>query len=369
MAPKRGLGRGLNMLIPSGDGNPKNDEQKKSTNALNGNKNTSGNEGKTDVNQETKKGSTSSENTESQNDKNDNHKNGIEQSGTGNRTSSTSSTKSKKKESKDKVGDILEIDIQKIEPNHAQPRTVFDEDAIEELADSVKQFGVLQPLLVQKRDGFYEIIAGERRWRAAKKAGLKKLPVIVREYDERETLKISLIENIQREGLNAIEEAKAYEQLKKEYGLKQDEIAQSVSKSRTVITNTMRLLKLDDRVQKMILDNLISSGHGRTLLSLENKEQQFELATKILDENISVRETEKMVKHILEHKEEKDDVDEEKQDARDEMMSFFENRMKEIIGSKVTIKEKKNNKGRIEIEYYSKDELERIIDMIQSIEH
>ncbi len=311
MAIKKGLGRGLDLLIPS-DGTPKEKPAKERTTVQ-----------------------------------------------------KAKTTNPKETKPKDKIEDIIEVDIQKVEPNRSQPRTAFDEDAIEELSDSIKQFGVLQPLLVQKKNDYYEIIAGERRWRASKKAGLKKIPVIVRKYDEEETLKISLIENVQREDLNAIEEAKAYEVLKKQYGLKQDEIAASVSKSRTAITNTMRLLKLDERVQKMILENLISSGHGRTLLGLNDKDKQYELALKILDENISVRDTEKLVKKTLEA--ESDEPKEEPQ-KKDEMVTFFENRMKEIIGSKVSIKEKKNNKGKIEIEYYSKDELERIIDLIQSIQ-
>ena len=193
---------------------------------------------------------------------------------------------------------ILTLSIHDVEPNRNQPRKQFDEDAIEELADSIKQYGVIQPLIVQKKDKYYEIIAGERRWRACKKAGLKEVPVIIKNYDEKETLKISLIENLQREDLNPIEEAKAYEQLYNTYGLKQDEIAASVSKSRTAITNIMRLLKLDERVQNMVIENLISSGHGRTLLSIDDGDVQYQLAEKILDENLSVREAEKLVKTV-----------------------------------------------------------------------
>ena len=258
----------------------------------------------------------------------------------------------------------IQVDIKKIEPNRNQPRKQFDEDVIEELAESIKQFGVIQPLIVKKRGEYYEIIAGERRWRASKKAGLKKVPVIIKEYDDKEILKISLIENLQREDLNPIEEAQAYQKLQEEYGLKQDEIASSVSKSRTAITNTMRLLRLDERVQKMIMDNLITSGHGRTIIPIEDKKLQYETACKILDENLSVREAEQLVKRLLEHKEKR--KEEEPQNV--EMYHFFEERMKDILGSKVTIKNKKNNKGRIEIEYYSEDELERIIDLIQSIQ-
>lgn len=261
----------------------------------------------------------------------------------------------------------VEIDIRKIEPNRNQPRKQFDEDAIEELAESIKQFGVIQPLIVKKKGDYYEIIAGERRWRASKKAGLKKVPVIIKNYDEKEILKISLIENLQREDLNPIEEAQAYQKLKEDYGLKQDEIAASVSKSRTAITNTMRLLKLDERVQKMVMDNLISSGHGRTIIPIEDKELQYETACKILDENLSVREAEQLVKKLLERKPDKEKKEEESQQNA-EMFHYFEGRMKDILGSKVTIKNKKNNKGRIEIEYYSAEELERIIDLIQSIQ-
>lgn len=302
MAIKKGLGRGLDMLIPKEDTNSRMDESKREES--------------------------------SQAEEND-------------------------------IKYDVEIDIRKIEPNREQPRKQFDEDAIEELAESIKQFGVIQPLIVKKKHDYYEIIAGERRWRASKKAGLKKVPVIIKEYDDREILKISLIENLQREDLNPIEEAQAYQKLQEEYGLKQDEIAASVSKSRTAITNTMRLLKLDERVQKMVMDNLISSGHGRTLIPVEDKEMQYETACKIMDENLSVREAEQLVKKILNHKEE--DKKEEKQTERNEMFHFFETRMKDILGSKVTIKNRKNNKGRIEIEYYSEDELERLIDLIQSI--
>lgn len=255
------------------------------------------------------------------------------------------------------------IDINQIEPNREQPRKLFDEDSIEELADSIKQFGVIQPLIVQKKDNYYEIIAGERRWRASKKAGLKEIPVIIRKYDDKEVLKISLIENLQREDLNPIEEAKAYQKLKEEYKLKQDEIASSVSKSRTAITNTMRLLKLNDKIQKMIMDNLISSGHGRTLLPIEDKELQYQIAVKIMDEGLSVRESERLVKKIIETK---DQSSEAKQESNP-MLELYEGKMKDVLGTKVRIKNKKNNKGKIEIEYYSSDELERIIDMIQNI--
>ena len=274
---------------------------------------------------------------------------------------------SKKEPEKKSEYDMM-VPINQIEPNRNQPRKQFDEDAIEELADSIKQFGVIQPLIVKKRENYYEIIAGERRWRASKKAGIKKVPVIVKDYDENEILKISLIENLQREDLNPIEEALAYQQLKSEYGLKQDEIATSISKSRTAITNTMRLLKLDERVQKMVMDNLITSGHGRTLIPIEDKEVQYQTAVKIMDEGLSVREAERIVKKMLEEKKQDKEEPSLEQQEEQRYLSFFEGKMKDILGSKVTIKNKKNQKGKIEIEYYSKDELERIIDLIQSIQ-
>lgn len=257
------------------------------------------------------------------------------------------------------------IDINLIEPNRNQPRKQFEEDAIEELADSIKKFGVIQPLIVKEKNGYYEIIAGERRWRASKKAGLKKIPVIIRDYDENEVLKISLIENLQREDLNPIEEATAYQQLRDEYHLKQDEIAESVSKSRTAITNTMRLLKLDERVQKMIMDNLISSGHGRTLIPIEDKEIQYQTSIKILDDGLSVRDSERLVKTILNNKNQKQGDD--KDSKENPMIQMYEGRIKDILGTKVKIKHRKNNKGKIEIEYYSAEELERLIDLMQSI--
>lgn len=262
------------------------------------------------------------------------------------------------------------VSINEIEPNVNQPRKQFDEDSLDELAESIKQYGLLQPLVVQKKDKFYQIIAGERRWRACKKAGLKKVPVIVKEFTDKDILSISLIENLQREDLNPIEEAKAYKILSDEYNMKQDEIATSVSKSRTVITNTMRLLKLDEKVQELVIEGVISSGHGRTLLGLENSELQLTAAEEIVDKGYSVREAEKLVKRLNDSLSKKDEEDEESKkqnEAELQMINFYENRMKEILGSKVSIQNKKNNKGKIEIEYYSKEELERIIDMIQSI--
>ena len=232
-----------------------------------------------------------------------------------------------------------------------------------ELADSIKQFGVLQPLLVRKRKDYYEIIAGERRWRAAKMAGVKEVPVIIKDYTEQEIVEIGLIENIQRENLNPIEEAMAFKKLLEEFNLKQDEVAERVSKSRTAVTNSMRLLKLDERVQEMIVDDMISTGHARALLAIDDKEQQYDLANKIFDEKLSVRETEKLVKEIKNPKKPKM----KKKVENEFVYTDLENRMKEVMGTKVNISSKGNGKGKIEIEYYSDDELERMFEMIMSI--
>ena len=268
----------------------------------------------------------------------------------------------KEKVKVEKSGETI-VKITQVEPNSEQPRKDFDEDALLELADSIKQFGVLQPLLVQKKNDYYEIIAGERRWRAAKLAGLKEVPVLVREYTEQEVVEISLIENIQRENLNPIEEAIAYKRLLKEFHLKQDEIAERVSKSRTAVTNSMRLLKLNSKVQQMVID-MISTGHARALLALEDEEQQYTIANKIFDEKLSVRETEKLIK-ILKNP---------KKTAKKEKIEHtfiyenLEEKMKGIMGTKVNVNPKSNGKGKIEIEYYSEEELERIFDLIMSIQ-
>lgn len=258
------------------------------------------------------------------------------------------------------------IKLTKIEPNREQPRKNFEEDALLELADSIKQFGIIQPIVVQERDGFYEIIAGERRWRAAKLAGLKEVPVIIKKYTEQEIVEISLIENIQRENLNPIEEALAYKKLIHQFNLKQDEVAERVSKSRTAVTNSMRLLKLDERVQQMIIDEKITTGHARTLIIIEDNELQFNIATKIFDEKLSVRETEKLVKKLLsENVEVKKD---KKIIENDFVYKSIEDKISSIVGTKVIVNQKNNNKGKIEIEYYSNDELERIYELLQTIE-
>lgn len=256
------------------------------------------------------------------------------------------------------------LKITEVEPNRNQPRKNFDEDLLQELADSIKQYGIIQPLIVQKRDDYYEIIAGERRWRAAKIAGLKEVPVIIKDYTDREIVEIALIENIQRADLNPIEEAQAYQRLIKEYNLKQDEVAEKVSKSRATITNSMRLLKLDDRVKQMLIDEMITSGHARALLGIEDKELQYTIAMRVFDEKMSVRDTEKIIKDMSKPtSEKKTEIDE----AVILAYKNLEDKIKNIIGSKVVIKNKDNNKGKIEIDYYSQEELERIVDMIAKI--
>lgn len=271
-------------------------------------------------------------------------------------------TSSENKAEEMKSGEQM-MKINMVEPNRDQPRKKFEEDALLELADSIKQFGVLQPLLVRKRKDYYEIIAGERRWRAAKMAGVKEVPVIIKDYTEQEIVEIGLIENIQRENLNPIEEAMAFKKLLEEFNLKQDEVAERVSKSRTAVTNSMRLLKLDERVQEMIVDDMISTGHARALLAIDDKEQQYDLANKIFDEKLSVRETEKLVKEIKNPKKPKM----KKKVENEFVYTDLENRMKEVMGTKVNISSKGNGKGKIEIEYYSDEELERMFEMIMSI--
>ena len=258
------------------------------------------------------------------------------------------------------------IPISKVEPNKEQPRKNFDEDALLELSESIKQFGVLQPLLVQDKKDYYEIIAGERRWRAAKLAGLKKVPVIVKHLTAQEIVEISLIENIQRENLNPIEEAIAYKRLLTEFNLKQDEIAERVSKSRTAVTNSMRLLKLNEKVQQMVIDDMISTGHARALLAISDEEKQYTLAQKIFDEKLSVREVEKLVKKLQNQKTApiKENPDKAKMDA---VYQDVEENMKTILGTKVTINQKDSMKGKIEIEYYSPQELDRIYELLQTI--
>lgn len=258
------------------------------------------------------------------------------------------------------------VKITQIEPNKSQPRKQFDEDALQELADSIKQYGVLEPLIVTKKGKFYEIIAGERRWRAARLAGVKEVPVVIREYTDREIMEISLIENIQREDLNPIEEALAYESLINEYSLTQEEVAEKVSKNRSTIANSLRLLKLCDEVCQMIIEDKLTTGHARALIPIEDAELQTEAANFIFDNKLSVRDTEIYIKKLLSiPKESKENIV-----ATNDLSIFYndiESRLKDILGAKIAIKSKNNEKGKIEINYYSQDELERITEMLYSI--
>ena len=269
-------------------------------------------------------------------------------------------------EKKENVSRETFLRLSEIEPNRTQPRRNFDEDALQELADSIKQYGVIQPIVVQKKGKRYEIIAGERRWRAARKAGLLEVPVIVKEFAAEDIFAIALIENIQRQDLNPIEEAQAYSRLIEEHHLKQDELAEKVAKNRVTITNSMRLLKLDERVQQMLIDNMLTGGHARALLAITDKDAQHTLALRVFDEKLSVRETESLVKRILTQDEKKE---EKPVKTRDDSVIYrdIENRMKDILGTKVEIKNKAKNKGRIEIEYYSMEELERLIELINRL--
>ena len=252
------------------------------------------------------------------------------------------------------------VKITKVEPNREQPRKNFDEDALQELADSIKQFGLLQPILVQDRKDYYEIIAGERRWRAAKLAGLKEVPVIIRNYTEQEIVEFSLIDNIQREDLNPIEEAQAYKRLLTEFHLKQDEVAERVSKSRAAVTNSIRLLKLNEEVQRMVVDEMISTGHARALLAVENPEEQYNLAQRIFDEKLSVRDVEKLVKNL--HKPAKSKKVDDK--TMQVIYQDIEEKLKQKLGRKVTVTSKGEGSGKIEIEFYNHEDLDRLLDVL-----
>ena len=283
-------------------------------------------------------------------------------------TKQVTKTESQVKLKSEHAADAVMMDITKVEPNREQPRQKFDEDALLELAESIKQFGVLQPLLVQEKDDYYEIIAGERRWRAAKLAGVKKIPVIIKKLTAQEIMEISLIENIQREDLNPIEEAMAYKRLLTEFNLKQDEVAERVSKSRTAVTNAMRLLKLNDKVQQMVIDEMLTTGHARALLGIDDQEKQYVLAQKIFDEKLSVRDTEKLVKSIQNEKKNRTNVRKEIDPKLEAIYHDLEEQMKGILGTKVSINHKDEEKGKVEIEYYSQDELDRIIDLLRTVQ-
>lgn len=264
------------------------------------------------------------------------------------------------KEKKESSKPETMVKITMVEPNREQPRKNFGEDALMELAESIKQFGLLQPILVQNKDTHYEIIAGERRWRAAKLAGLKEVPVIIKNLTDQEVVEISLIENIQREDLNPIEEAQAYKRLLTEFKLKQDEVAERVSKSRTAVTNSMRLLKLCDEVQQMLINEMLSTGHARALLAIEDPEEQYSIAQRVFDEKMSVREVEKLVKNL--HKPEKAKKKENK--SLEAIYQSIEDKLKETLGTKVSITSKENGSGKIEIEFYNHEDLDRLMECL-----
>ncbi len=318
MAPKRGLGKGLDMLIPTGDA-------KKSSSPRNTRSNS------------TKKTESSS-------------------------ASNTSTPSAPVAEGKE-IEKTLRVS--ELEPNSNQPRKIFEEDALQELADSIKEFGIIQPIVVTPKNKKFEIIAGERRWRAARLAGLKEVPVIIRDYTEQQIVEISLIENIQRENLNPIEEALAYQRLVDEFSLKQDDVAERVSKSRATITNSLRLLKLCKNVQQMVIDDKISSGHARALLAIEDADLQYEVACKVFDESLSVRQTEALVKKLnaTPKNQPKEEI------KHPYLYADTEELLKQILGSKVSIKAKSNDKGKIEIEYYSSDELDALVDKLRELQN
>lgn len=282
-------------------------------------------------------------------------------SGISEKASQSDNSSNQKKTDEKSTGETM-VNITKVEPNREQPRKNFDEDALEELAESIKQFGLLQPILVQDRKTYYEIIAGERRWRAAKKAGLKEVPVIIKDLSEQEIVEISLIENIQRENLNPIEEAQAYKRLLTEFNLKQDEVAERVAKSRTAVTNSMRLLKLCDNVQQMIIDDMISTGHARALITIEDPEQQYAIAQQIFDEKLSVRDVEKLVKNLNKPVKLKKTITTDK--SLEAVYQDIEENLKQKLSTKVTITSKGNGAGKIEIEFYNHDDLEKLMDLL-----
>ena len=261
---------------------------------------------------------------------------------------------------------VLELDLDMIEPNRKQPRKYFDETALEELAASLKAYGMIQPIVVKKNGDYYEIIAGERRWRAAKIAGLTKVPVVIKKWEEGEAFEAALVENLQREDLNPMEEAESYHRLQEEFGLSQEKIAERVGKSRSAVTNSLRLLQLDPRVRNFVVENKLTGGHARTLLPVTNGDDQFELAEQVIDEGLSVRAVEALVKSYLTQAEKPAETEEEisKEDARE--YRAIEDELKSFFSTKVKLKPLgKRNKGKIEIEYYSDEDLERLLALLK----
>lgn len=272
-----------------------------------------------------------------------------------------SSTKSVKNE-KVEEGQVVTVNITKVEPNRDQPRKTFDEDKLIELSDSIKQHGIINPLIVQDRKDHYEIIGGERRWRAAKKAGLKEVPVIIKNLTEEEIAEYALIDNIQRDDLNPIDEALAFKKLIDDFGYTQDVVAEKVSKSRVAITNSLRLLKLCEEVRQMVIDGKLSTGHARALISIDNKEKQIQIAEQIFDQKMSVRDTEKLVKNLdkPEKKKKKAEINPSIESAYREL----EDKCTQATGTKVSISSKGDGAGKIEIEFYSTDDLEKITERL-----
>ncbi len=260
----------------------------------------------------------------------------------------------------DKKERVIEIDINKLEPNKNQPRCGFDNDSLEELAASIENIGIISPIIAVQKGEFYEIIAGERRWRAARIAKLKKVPVIVKTYSDLEKLEVALIENIQREDLNPVEEAMTYKRFYDDFKLNQEAIAQKVGKSRAAVANSLRLLKLDQRVLVFLRENKITSGHARALIPIEDNDMQFEIAEKIIEEQLSVRQVEELIKNINDAQDKADKPKKNIDEAKNEAYKSVEKTLNEILGAKVSIKNGKK-KGKIEIEYYSEDELDRLI--------
>ena len=387
MAIKKGLGKGIDSLFDQNISSAsKNSNQKKSDKANSKAKETAEETTKETVKEKTNEATnittgqttkkTSEDATEKETDKTtdkNSSKTSVSRK-TVQKKTLTESLNAEKKESKTKSATagkknsdkehietgVIMLRIGEVEPNRDQPRKVFNEDKLHELADSIIQHGIIEPLIVVKRDDYYEIVAGERRWRASMMAGLTEVPVVIKDYTKQQVVEVALIENLQREDLNPIEEAKAYQQLIEEYNLKQDEVADKVSKSRTTITNSIRLLKLDDAVQDMLVAECITSGHARALLALDDKSLQYEIANKILDEKLSVRETEKLIKQVKNGTYGKKTVKKKVFDNQ-EIYTSYEEKMKQSVGRKVTINRKDNSKGKIEIEYYSNDELDRIV--------
>lgn len=274
--------------------------------------------------------------------------------------------KASKKETKKAEEAVLELDLDMIEPNRKQPRKYFDENALEELAASLKSYGMIQPIVVKKSGDYYEIIAGERRWRAAKIAGLTKVPVVIKKWEEGEAFEAALVENLQREDLNPMEEAESYQRLQEEFGMSQEKIAEKVGKSRSAVTNSLRLLQLDPRVRALVVENKVTAGHARTLLPVTDGDDQFEMAEMIIDEGLSVRAVEAMVKAYLAKVEKPAEKEEElsKEDARE--YRAIEDDLKSFFSTKVKVKPLgKRNKGKIEIEYYSDEDLERLLALLK----